>query len=991
MKDQFEKILKNKLMLNYIVRVLLYTSSVVFFLSLFFPFYIFWRLFLPAAVVLGFLFAIQRTKEVIRYFDRNTNNKMLITTAFEFCKLELPGSQELKEKIIENSIFLLGRSELHLDFLKRMLKISFIILIIFLIPRFSPNIVSIQYSDLTTIPRGDSILFYGDTITFKMFPVSTIDSQLIVINGNIFPFDSFQDDTIFFILEYVTEDINFQFFSGERLIKKGKIDVISPDLIVEEVNVELPEYAGGYRISSAVREKYVLPEKSIIYFKLRSPAPVDVWIYDTEDKAENQDENNLVLSHIITDTSELFIKAVSVLGDTLSSNFFLIPEPDRLPLCIREKPTEDVFKFGFFENVELQVRVEDDYLLTKAVLYLEERGDRISLEDIYIDRKGPLYLSYKLNDEVLSIGPGETAFFYVIVQDNYNYQPGHFSRCEPVYVVFPTMSEIYNMTDSVSYQYTNEVQSIKDRGERILFDLENLQQKLKLNEGMLDGNNYELHSLISEHENLLDQLINATDDMQNVIENILSQSTTDSRILDKSREIAELFNYLLSEEEKERFKELFELSRSTDREEVLKALEELRENSEELLSRLERTLEMLKRLQLERKLEELVARSLELTEKTLDLTSESEDILESINEELSDILSDLEKIEEFRIPSDVQSEIEKAEEFGSSAQMEMSDMQESGDISSSANRSLARMTEHLQRASDILREGRTKEIFELIKKIREDLLDISELEERIYLGRVPDYLSSAAFKSMIRITEKFDSLTDMSMFIDMSMITIFQEITESLKQADEISDHRYIFRKVNESILLLEKIESQIQYNMMSSSGSGNMQQELAQTAGEQAELNMQSMEGFLSGMIPQNQGAMAVAQRALSERLSEISGGYQGSAKLLSELEEIAREMEAAAFDLERGEISRPMIERQRNILQKLLDSQRALREQQQRPRRIAQTAEDYEPYIFEIGIDNIFDKQVNTDLIEIPSETWNNFSPYLLKMIERYNNYRD
>lgn len=990
MKDQFEKILKKKLFLNYVVRVLLYTFSVVFFLSLFFPFYAFWRFFLLAAVVLGLLFAMQRTKKVISYFDRNTNNKMLITAAFEFCKLELPGSQELKEKIIENSIFLLGRSKLHLNFLERMLKISFIILIIFLIPRFSPNIISFDYSDIKTIPDGDSILFYGDTVTFKMFPVSTIDSQLIIINGNTFHFDSVLDDTILFILEYVTEDISFKFFSEEKLIKKGIIDVISPDLIVEEVNVELPEYAGGYRIPSAVREKYILPEKSIISFKLRSLAPVDFWIYELEDKAENQDENNLILSHILTDTSELFIKAVSVLGDTLSSKFLLIPEPDRPPLCIREKPTEDVFKFGFFENVELQVRVEDDYLLTKAVLYLEERGDRISLEDIYIDRKGPLYLSYKLNDEILSIGPGETAFFYVSVQDNYNYQPGHFSRCEPVFVVFPTMSEIFNMTDSVSYQYTNEVQSIKDRGERILFDLENLQQKLKLNEGMLDGNNFELHSLISEHENLLNQLINSTDDMQNVIENILSQSATDNMILDKSREIAELFDYLLSEEEKERFKELFELSKSTDREEVLKALEELRENSEELLSRMERTLEMLRRLQLERKLEELVARSLELTEKTMDLTSESEEI-ESINEELSDILSDLEKIEDFCIPPDVQSEIEKAEEFGSSAQMEMSDMQESGNISSSMNRSLARMTEHLQKASDMLREGRTNEIFELIEKIREDLLDISELEERIYLGRVPDYLSSAAFKSMIKITEKFDSLTNMSMFIDMSMITIFKEITESLKEADEISDHRYIFRKVNESILMLEKVENQIQYNMMSSGESGNMQQELAQTAGEQAELNMQSMEGFLSGMTPMQQGAMAVAQKALSERLSEMSGGYQGSAKLLSELEDIAREMEAAAFDLERGEISRPMIERQRNILQKLLDSQRAMREQQQRPQRIAQTAEDYEPYIFEIGIDNIFDKQVNTGQIEIPSETWNSFSPYLLKMIERYNNYRD
>jgi hypothetical protein len=74
----------------------------------------------------------------------------------------------------------------------------------------------------------------------------------------------------------------------------------------------------------------------------------------------------------------------------------------------------------------------------------------------------------------------------------------------------------------------------------------------------------------------------------------------------------------------------------------------------------------------------------------------------------------------------------------------------------------------------------------------------------------------------------------------------------------------------------------------------------------------------------------MARQQNEIRRQMREIqrSGGFEAGDQILSELERIAQEMEDAINDLRGGVTERVMVQRQQNILSRMLEAERALNE---------------------------------------------------------------
>ncbi|ARA92449.1 hypothetical protein AWN76_004210 [Rhodothermaceae bacterium RA] len=157
---------------------------------------------------------------------------------------------------------------------------------------------------------------------------------------------------------------------------------------------------------------------------------------------------------------------------------------------------------------------------------------------------------------------------------------------------------------------------------------------------------------------------------------------------------------------------------------------------------------------------------------------------------------------------------------------------------------------------------------------------------------------------------------------------------------------------LNELALLLSELLDQLM-NMQQSGGSGSMSlqqmiQQLQQMAGQQQQLNQQlqqllnDMQGDrLTSDMQQRLQQMAAQQEALRRQLREMSRNPEARGKLLGDLNKIAEQMEETIQELQRNRASRQTVQRQQQILTRLLDAQRSIRERGRENRREGQRPE--------------------------------------------------
>jgi len=157
-------------------------------------------------------------------------------------------------------------------------------------------------------------------------------------------------------------------------------------------------------------------------------------------------------------------------------------------------------------------------------------------------------------------------------------------------------------------------------------------------------------------------------------------------------------------------------------------------------------------------------------------------------------------------------------------------------------------------------------------------------------------------------------------------------------------------KSLNESAMMMKNsMES-----MMQGGGQGGMMslmQQLQGLSGQQMNLNnltqmLQSMQQ--GGMTPQQQGEMQrlsqqqqLIQKSLEQLNQEAKVSGQ-SQKLPADLEEISRRMQEVITDMQGEKLNDELIQKQENILSKLLDAQRSINERDYEKERESRTGEN-------------------------------------------------
>ena len=350
----------------------------------------------------------------------------------------------------------------------------------------------------------------------------------------------------------------------------------------------------------------------------------------------------------------------------------------------------------------------------------------------------------------------------------------------------------------------------------------------------------------------------------------------------------------------------------------------------------------------------------ELQEQIEQLRERMEDVRSSPRQEMERVQ---EQLDQQRLPQQMQQNAQ---------QLQQNQLQKAQQGQQQMQQQLQQLQQQLQEMQSGMQGQQMQVNMAGLRRALDDVLRLSQQQEDVrqnVRGLTSDspQLREEA-RQQVELSENLstvsDSLQSLARDIPQMSRAVQEEAGEALREmgaateamseraASQASGHQKgSMTHLNELALLLSELMDQ----MMNAQGGGSgqsmqqMLQQMQDMAGQQQQLNeqIQQMLNDMQGNRLSNdaQGRlrqMAEQQEAIRRQLRSIARNPEARGKMLGDLNKIAEQMQETIEELQRGQADRRTIERQQQILTRLLDAQRSLQQRGKEKRRESETGRD-------------------------------------------------
>jgi hypothetical protein len=536
---------------------------------------------------------------------------------------------------------------------------------------------------------------------------------------------------------------------------------------------------------------------------------------------------------------------------------------------------------------------------------------------------------------------------------------------------------------------------------------------------------------LEEAAQLLDQSQQIQEQLRQVQEAVQASGLNDTTVLERLREIEALYERILTPQLREQIEQLREALSDLDEQRIREAIQELAEGSADYRERVEQTLELLKRAALEQEFGTLETQAEELAEQheqfsqqvsdlepgadsaRAGLERQAEDLsgrAEQLSERTEDLADELSEAGE-RDASDKAAEAQR-----SSSGASRSDQQVANSLQSQqrqAGQSAQRAASQMQQAANSLREGREqmqqswrREVTEALERTQTEALELArrqdQLTEQMRSSDANERAEARSEQAALKrgadqMQQELAQATNKSLLLDRSIMEGMGNISEMMSEMlSQMSDGTRQSRGDPQLSGQITESLNDLAYQAMKAgdsagsaqSGTGLQEalQQLAQLAEQQGDLNAQAggiSPGDAAQAILQQLQQLAGRQRAISEELQNLSQELGPRGQVLGRIDELGREAEDLADELQRGRIDQEIIERQNQLFNRLLDAGRTLEQDEfERERRAERPG----------SVEIVRPGELSPDLLEGPlyplpdAETLNRYPPALRRLILEY-----
>ncbi len=586
--------------------------------------------------------------------------------------------------------------------------------------------------------------------------------------------------------------------------------------------------------------------------------------------------------------------------------------------------------------------------------------------------------------------PDDYIEYYAEVRDNDIITGPKVARSQTYIIRLPSIVDLLTRADEKMTEQLEDTEDISRETEELRKKLEEINRELKREESLSWERKQQIQEQMDRQQKHSEKMQEIQQKMQEVIEQLEQQEMLSPETLEKFLELQKMFQEIAPPELQEAMKELQKALEEADMEQIREAMERFQFSVQEFEERIERTHELFKRVQMEQKMDELNKLAEKLVEDQKEINEQlKQDALDASQQEQlankeqdqaknSDYLKEeLRKAqEEFaEMMAEIARELEKSREFMEESQLgeQMSRMEQQiqqGELQQArkSGKELQRQLEMLQsmmnQARQQMQQQQKQELMQAMQKVQQDMLRASfQQEQLVEQSQNMDVASSkiteaARQQSQLRenaanMIKQLVDISKKSFFISPEMSKIMQSLMQNMEEGLQSLANRNprsaarsqqkAMANFNQAIM---SMQNSMENMMAAGSGTGFEQfmEQLQKMAGQQGQLNQQTMSLFQQGQQPggkvpvQALAQAAAQQQMIQNSLEKLTEGTGNRQDVLGRLGELGAEMEKVIEDLKKQRLDPKVIERQQRILSRLLDAQKSVREREHSKKRIAE-----------------------------------------------------
>ena len=505
-----------------------------------------------------------------------------------------------------------------------------------------------------------------------------------------------------------------------------------------------------------------------------------------------------------------------------SVNYTINMVPDQVPLIDVSEKTDSLNP----KNIYFSGTIKDDYGFTRLTFkytqYTQDSTGKAILKNgeqiMGVNKQQitqPYY--YFLDASRFELLPGDKIEYYFEVWDNDGVTGSKSAKTQTMLFKAPTIDEMNATTDKNNSEIKKDLEDGAKKAKDLQKEINDLSKKLTEKKQMGYEEKKKLEDILKKQNELKNKIEESKQENQLNNQQQQENQQMDESLLEKQKQLEQLFENIMTPEMKKLFDELNKLLDKLDKNQVQEKLEQLKLSNKDMEKELDRTLEAFKQMEVEQKLQQAIDKLDELKNKEDALkkeTDEKSDVRneksekgnekpetsnkeqktdnkkpetsskelekkqDELNKQFEDLKKDLKEMQEKNAALESPNEIPKTEEKQneiskemekSSEQLNQNNKKKASQSQKEASDKMEEMKQQMQQAMEKMQKEEEEEDMQAVRQILENLLNLSFAQEDL-MGQLSKLRSDNP--QYLKITQTQKKLQDDSKIIEDSLLAI---------------------------------------------------------------------------------------------------------------------------------------------------------------------------------------------------------------------------
>lgn len=875
----------------------------------------------------------------------------------------------------------------------------FLVLLIIFVPDFSKQPVKriINYNTHYEKPlpfkvelnTNDIEVIQGEDLEYKIHVTgeNIPESFYVITSTGTRMMTKLSTNDFRFVFNNIYQSEIFQISGGKY--SSPKINIIvnpSPTLLHYEAELTFPKYIKRKKETISGKTRLLIPQGTEVKFIFHTKdANIMNILQDSTNHEIKSENNNYTFTFKALHSSKLYANVHNEWSQSNNPIPFIIEViPDAYPE-IQVQP----FNENFSKQMYYSGLIADDYGFTKLLYHfeVENKPKQSFTKNIDIDKKeARTSFYYSIDLDTLEMYPGDEVKSYFEIWDNDGINGAKSRRSELFFISMPTRETLDSIADASEENIISQLEDKTNQLDQLRKDLEEMIKDLMSKKELDWSDKEKMKDLLEKQKEIQEEWEKVQEEQKELQDFMKENELAPEELLKKQEQINKLFDEVIPEEMKRLMEEIERLMNEMPREKMQQMMQDLKKNNKELQEMMDRNLSLLEQLKVEKDLNELIDKMNELSEKLQNSENDSlsaddaKKQFDNMNQQLDSIMQKNKGLQEpFNISKDEKATEEINEDLENAEEME-SNGDESGadEKKKDAGKKMKEMADKL--SLDMMMSGMEQlaEDAHLIRILLENVVRSSHDEEKLMneLGKMKkdDPSLSNKISRQKEIVNNFamveDSLRKMAMrqpdiksFVFSELQLINQQLNLAMKEMNEsqtssaTSRQQRAMMSMNNLALMLSESLNNMNESMMESSGSCSKQKKSKKpNKGSQSMKNMKDLQEQLGKQLEQMRKEMQQQQQkegktqSMSEEFARMAAEQEmlreSMQKMLDEMKkdgltgddginQIIKDMEKLEEDLVNKRITNQTINRNKEILSRMLKAQNAQEEREKEEKR--------------------------------------------------------